>query len=175
MGWTNYHAEYYKKGKVDVKKELDEMWRTHATNDQKLLKSVLRGSVWYAALEYVADNGETKIGALIYRTSTNLRDYYNFSYKAMDETMGPGYYDYPVTMLKALTPTENEYANEWRRKCYEKLKKQKFLKDATIGTKIKVGNDIFTKTNYYGKIYWLNGNRYMSISSLALREFMEIK
>ncbi|MDO5332206.1 MAG: hypothetical protein Q4E99_05950, partial [Bacillota bacterium] len=49
---------------------------------------------------------------------------------------GPYCYDCPKAILKLLTPTDSEWANEWRRKCFEKHNKPK-LSDLPIGTKIK--------------------------------------
>ncbi|MDN5375448.1 MAG: hypothetical protein PWQ39_488 [Thermacetogenium sp.] len=39
--------------------------------------------------------------------------------------MGPYCYDCPERILKLLTPTENEWANEWRRKCWERIEAKK--------------------------------------------------
>lgn len=43
------------------------------------------------------------------------RDYYNFAYKDMGETMGPEA-RCPVGILKCLSQTENKTALAWRRK-----------------------------------------------------------
>lgn len=49
----------------------------------------------------------------------------NFSYKDMDETMIPCYYDCPESILKLLSDTNNENALEYRRLCREKRRKRK--------------------------------------------------
>ena len=53
------------------------------------------------------------------------RDYYNFTYKDMDEGMGPFYYDCPERILNLLTRTDSESALKWRAQCRENLAKNK--------------------------------------------------
>lgn len=43
--------------------------------------------------------------------------YYNFTYKMMDETVGPNEAACPAEILDLLTETADEYAVEWRRRC----------------------------------------------------------
>ena len=99
------------------------------------------GSTYYGAIQrlvkYAGNNekgeriyvprseNEKSIFAAIFLTSTDAKDYYNFSYKEMDETVGPCYYDCPKGILDLLTPTNNEWANNWRTKCREQLEKKK--------------------------------------------------
>lgn len=81
--------------------------------------------------------------------------------------MFPNCFDCPKSILDLLTKTDNEYSNEWRKRCYEQLAKAKekakikktdylFIKS---GVKFSNGDIqyIFCK-NKYGK------NRYHSIS-----------
>jgi hypothetical protein len=56
---------------------------------------------------------------VLYRVSPS--SFYNFTYKDMDETVGPGAYHAPRRVLEALTPTEHEYANQWRARCWANL------------------------------------------------------
>ena len=100
------------------------------------------GSTYYAAVKSLnKTNGYERIAAVICLTSTNNKDYYNFAYKDMDESMGPCYYDCPKGILDLLTLTESEYANEWRKACYEKLAQKRNpnrLGKLSVGTTIKV-------------------------------------
>ena len=50
MGWTSYHASYYKNGTVDRKKECDDVF---SKGDCKILKSAMVGSTYYAAIKKV--------------------------------------------------------------------------------------------------------------------------
>ena len=141
MGWTSYHATHYKKGAVDRKAECDAYFMEGLNRGcYDILKSSMVGSVYYAAVKPLKryskdDDGnkivvdipikEQQVFAAIFLTSTDNKDYFNFSYKDMDETMGPYKYDCPKGILNLLTPTDNEYANNWRAKCREQLEKKK--------------------------------------------------
>lgn len=143
MGWTEYHASYYKNGKVDRKAEMDNMFNWEDENRKcEVLKSSMVGSTYYAAVKSLnKTNGYECVWAAICLTNTNIREYFNFAYKDMDETCGPYKYDCPKGILDLLSPTENEYALEWRKQCYENLAKKKNpngLNKLPVGTVIKV-------------------------------------
>ena len=133
MGWTSYNAKNYKNGKVDVKKECDEAisgW------DCQVLRSVLKGSVWYGAVKLK----DGRVIGMVVLTSVRNNDYYNFAYKDIDESCGPGYYDCPKAIINMLTPTDNEWANEWRQKCLNRKKEKSTiekLNELPIGTTIQ--------------------------------------
>lgn len=168
MGWTSYHATHYKNGKVDRKAEIDAMWND-GSGKYEVLKSAIKGRVYYAAIRT-----EEKVFAAIYLTSTNSKDFFNFSYKDMTETMYPFYFDCPVEILNLLTETNNEYALEWRKKCRENHARKKAeknnpnsLKNLPVGTRImftgKNGTNVdgtreeftLTKTSdNNGKVFW---------------------
>lgn len=156
MGWTSYHVEpTYKKGKpfIDRKAECDNLFRSDAvswgTNETvgkyEVLKSSMVGSTYYAAVKKTIFATETKpenvkVFAAVVLTSVDNKDYYNFAYKDMDETMGPCQRNCPKGILDLLTPTDYEYAKEWRKHCYENLKKKhdsNTLANLPIGSVIK--------------------------------------
>jgi len=163
MGWTSYCAQTkYKNGKIiiDRKEECDNIFNqdmvTHDSDEivgkYEVLKSAMVGSTYYAAIKQTKFATETEeehsiVFAVVCLTSTNLNEYYNFSYKDMDETCGPYQFDCPKGILDLLTPTDNEYANEWRNRCYEVIKEKKnpnSLSNLPIGSEIKY-------TNYKGE------------------------
>ena len=137
MGWTSYNASFYKNGSIDRKAECDSYWS--GNNDQyTVLKSAMVGSTYYAAIRVnkkpvrdeeghivkdasgnwiMQEVQDPAVFAAVFLTSTNMKDYYNFSYKDMDEAVLPGCYDCPAGILKLLTPTDNELALEWRAMC----------------------------------------------------------
>lgn len=190
MGWTSYHATHYKHGKVDKKAECDSYWMDGLNAGHfEVVKSSMVGNVYYGAIKVLLkrngkdDNGKDvyveipKEGqetfAVIFLTSVDSKDYFNFSYKDMDETMHPYNYDCPIGILNLLSKTDNEYALEWRKKCYEKhdeknaeKKNPDSLKNLPVGSKIsfiakwetkanKVGDEIIlTKSNGWNKPYW---------------------
>lgn len=98
MGWTSYHAKFYKNGTVDRKKEIDKLWTQQESEkypELNVLKSRMVDSTYYAAIEE-KENGVTKqVFAVVVLTSINMKDYFNFSYKDMCESAGPYCYDCP--------------------------------------------------------------------------------
>lgn len=144
MGWISYHVDTYK-GKIDRKSECDKLWMQEEYDGYpklEVLKSVMKGSTYYAAVQNVTEGITFGIVVL---TRVNNKDYCNFAYKEMDETMGPGYCECPDSILKLLSPTENEFAIEWRKNCAEynaKRKAKQIPSKLAIGTKIrfKLGN-----------------------------------
>lgn len=153
MGWTSYHAQHYKKGVVDRKAELDCEFSQPVVDKNrkkigtfKVLKSSMVGSTYYAAVQKTIFSTETEpekfdIFAVVCFTHTDMKDYYNFSYKDMSEDMEPFYYDCPRTILDLLTPADSENANRWRNKCREQLAirtKQRALRALPLGSVIEV-------------------------------------
>ncbi len=156
MGWTWYQATHYKKGKVDRKAECDDYFMKSNSKYYVVEKSSMVGNVYYAAVRAIGTyNYKEKtvmaipkeyqyVFAVVFLTSTNAKDVYNFGYKDMDETMLPYFYDCPVGILKLLTPTDNENSNEWRKRCMEAAERKKRdntnpngLNNLPIGTVIK--------------------------------------
>ncbi len=173
MGWTSYHATHYKwigKGTkrsyvVDRKAECDAYFMEGLNRGHyNVLKSSMVGSTYYAAVqgikrclgknengewqyEDVPENERTTFG-VVFLTSTDVRDYHNFSYKDMVESCGPYSHDCPKGILDLLSPTDSEYANEWRRLCYENIAKKNNpngLNKLPVGTIIKVTMPFNTK------------------------------
>lgn len=145
MGWISYQATHYKNGKIDRVAEVESqlVWGENAVSDYKVLKTCAVGSVIYSAVERVhKETKEKQVFATIFLTSTNMKDYYNFSYKDMDETCGPCESKCPISILKLLTPTEYEWANQWRERCYEyhnsRNNPTQNINKLPLGTKIKM-------------------------------------
>ena len=204
MGWTSHHATHYKNGKVDRKAECDACFVEGLnTGCYDVLKSAIVGSTYYAAVKPLKKykNIETKeivdipkeeqrVFGVVFLTSVDNKDYFNFSYKDMDETCGPYKYDCPKSILDLLTPTESEYANEWRKKCYETLAKKKdpnALSNLPEGSVIKVvlpfdtqrhkaGTEvILTKTKWGRKCKWFTSNCYFASGLMkSLEGYYEI-
>lgn len=194
MGWTSQHATHYKKGKIDRKAECDAYFLEGLNRGYyNVLKSALVGSTYYAAVQHLKryigedENGksqyedvpenERQIFAAIFLTSTNSKDYFNFSYKDMSENMGPYKYDCPKGILDLLSPTDNKYALEWRKACYENIAKKNnpnSLNKLPEGTVIKVvlpfdtrryseGTEVtLTKTKWGKRCKWLTGCCYFT-------------
>lgn len=158
MGWTSYHATHYKKnGTIDRKAECDAYFTEGLnTGFYRVVKSVLVGSVYYAAIEPLKRYGqknadgerpiedipvkERKIWAFVFLTSVNRKDYFNFAYKDMDETMGPCEDACPASILDLLSPTDSEWATAWRNRCRANIESKKLptaLKNLPVGAIIR--------------------------------------
>ncbi len=158
MGWTSYHADHYNsKGQVDRKAECDAYFEEGLNRGHySVVKSAMRGSVYYAAVRKLKKpNGrgedgkvlfvdipvqEQEVFAAIFLTRVDNKDYYNFYYKDMEESMCPCECDCPKSILNLLTDTDNNYALEWRKKCREKTEQEKdklSLKNLPLGSIIR--------------------------------------
>ena len=153
MGWTSYNATHYKNGRIDRKAECDAYFLEGLNRGfYEVLKSCMVGSTYYAAIKPLKKRGVAKeqyivipaeeqyVFAVVFLTSINMEDYDNFSYKDMDESCGPYRYECPKGILDLLTPTDNEYANQWREACrkyHEEKKNRNILSKLPIGSEIK--------------------------------------
>lgn len=76
--------------------------------------------VLYAAVENPVLDQVFGLVVLMHRNpSPNV--YFNFTYKYVDETMGPNESNCPAAILDLLTETDSEYAREWRGRCRQNL------------------------------------------------------
>ena len=105
MGWTGIHATHYKGGTIDRKAECDAYFMESLNaGHYRVEKSTMVGSVYYAAVtalkKYVAENTYEDLPeekqftfGVVFLTTVENSDYYNFCYKDLDEDCGPGYFD----------------------------------------------------------------------------------
>ena len=176
MGWIGYHAGHYKNGEIDRRAELDEQMSGENKDCKwEILKSAMRGSVYYAACKRTKPDGSSHVFGLVCLTSVDNSDYCNFNYKDMSEDMGPRQCDCPKSILKLLSPTDNEYALAWRQRCIENAKRKNDLSSLPIGAVIEY--DWFGKTkraekraaNYQFKRPWwkvIGENKYIPKSRI---------
>ena len=82
-----------------------------------IIKSKMSGNVAYLACR--PENSDRTMGVVVI-TNRNNRDYFNFSFKVVDEDMGPFHHDCPDEILDLLDPVEEgSFAAEWRARCRE--------------------------------------------------------
>ena len=136
MGWvTSFHATEWKyqggRRVVDRRKECDRLltWDNRDKDGKlitsnRVLKSAMVGSTYYAAVEKKTADGSTDVWAAIFLTCGKGRDGTVWGYKDMEESSMPYYFDCPSGILSLLTPTDDKRANEWREKCRERLRKK---------------------------------------------------
>ena len=139
MGWTSYEATYFKKnGDIDRKAECDAYFMRDNAGHYKVLKSSMKGTVYYAAVttltKYIGkdENGKNmyesipedkqEVWAAVFLTRTEEGRY--FHYKDQDETAGP-YEDHcPKCILDLLSNTDHELALDWRKRCRKNISKR---------------------------------------------------
>lgn len=120
-------------------------WEDNLLYTRRVLETAYKMPAFYAAVEQVnKETGERQVWAAVIKV-TQTRGEFGFCYKDMDETMGPYYYDCPAKILDLLTPTESEYANEWRARCRRNLEaaaeRKKLVRPGTV---LKYGDNLFT-------------------------------
>ena len=188
MGWTSTNVPVkYKNGKpyIDRKEECDKLYNqpmvTMESNKPigkyEVLKSSMKGSIYYAAVKKTkfSEPEKATVFAAICMTSVKLKDHFNFSYKDMDETCGPYYYDCPAGILELLSPTNNEYALNWRKKCIEKAEETRnpySFGNLPVGSIVKFkapfemkqfkkGDEVTVQKMHVGKVTrWVCGSYY---------------
>lgn len=182
MGWTSYHATYYKRnGSIDRKAECDAYFLEGLNRGHfEVLKSAIVGSVYYAAVRNLKrcvgrdENGgyiyedvtNEPVWGAVFLTQTDSKDYFNFSYKDMSEDMGPCECNCPLSILKLLSPTDSEWALEWREKCRKRAEQKKSpnaLANLPVGAKIQfpVGGTMATFIKHapayqFKRPFWYN-------------------
>ena len=80
----------------------------------------------YMAVEITRKNPPIapRVVAFVFLLGFRPKDEFDTGYKDMDETMGPYEAECPARILDKLTPTDHEYALQWRAKCRENLAKK---------------------------------------------------
>ena len=173
MGWTFTTANHYKGNRVDRLKECEDLLTcSNKTTDWKPLKIALVGSTVYAAVQITTATSK-KVYAAVILTKTDMKSFYNFGYKDMDETMCPCEHKCPVSILDLLTPTDNENANIWRSACYKNAEECRIqkrnpdnLNNLPVGSVIEFEfNEKTVRTTKiqhpaYKKPIWYDGIRY---------------
>lgn len=116
MGWT---GDLWKnpRGKEELKDYFENVLHS-STHNNTIIDYAIRGNVFYAAVD---TDGAEVWGLVIhfgYKTTRNKKQTWTeFLYKLEDESVGPRAYDCPKRIIRKLTPTESDWANEWRRAC----------------------------------------------------------
>lgn len=127
MGWLVYDKPLH------VKQHLDEGFGS----DYTVVKSALKGFTYYAAVR------DDRTGVVV--AAVTLVRYYRdgtIGVKDMDESMGPCERECPQNILDLLTPTDHQWAQEWRIDCLENLRRRAVVSALKKGEVFKVKNPI---------------------------------
>lgn len=123
MGWTSFEM---KKG--ELKNWFINSWE-YEGNFKVLDFALVHFRNAYGAIKNLK-TGE--VFATMYLVTWSPNSGYNFSVKEMDESVNPYYYDCPLRIMKLLTPTDHEYAIEWRKRVMAYHAKRKLLKSGVL-------------------------------------------
>lgn len=180
MGWTSCHAMFYKpNGQVDRKKECDKLYTWESEKLKvSVVKSAMVGSTYFAAIkaEDKKENTETIEAVMCLTKGVDRSDpWFNFGYKSIPHTDSD---NCPMSIIKVLSPAEDEIEAEWRNRCAEYHAKPK-LKDLPVGTTIRFINwngdeYILTKKapNYmFKKTWWFNAANYTYMPSRRITKW----
>lgn len=140
MGWDYCHATEYKNTKTGFTVDRIAEIRGIFNKRYEVVKDTMKGSVYYGALRNT-ESGE--VSAVVVLTHTNMKDFFNFGYKLISEDMGPAESECPASILSLLSPTESQWANEWRDRCRKSIEEKKnpnALKNLPVGAVIKFTN-----------------------------------
>ena len=138
MGWIFYNHPV-----DDVKAEIKNLC-TYDSDEVSQVPIYIthHGSTWYAAvkttfknkvrdnLRYECDLNRSYVFALVFLTCRNDGEW---GYKDMSESVGPHEANAPRKLIKMLSPTSSEWANQWRESC---------LRNATLKSRKLVHGDI---------------------------------
>ena len=145
MGWTgvfNYPTKA--DGKPDIKKFLDDSFHWESeTNKFSVLKSSMVSSTYYAAIQKEPKDGSpSSVFAVVTKTSYSSASG-ELCYKDMGEDEGPCEDKCPASILKLLTPTDNEFANGWRERCQANIDIKKAMSKNTYSlNKLPLGSRV---------------------------------
>jgi len=138
MGWDGTRPTFWKNGKVDRKAEVDNRF-TWENEDARVSvkKSAMKSTTWYGAVErYDKITQKSVVIGVVALTRMDREGY--FMVKTMDETSGPYCYECPESILKLLSPTDSEWANQWRENCRAFGHKKTELRNLPVGSKISM-------------------------------------
>ena len=183
MGWLWVHKEANEKP-IDI---LQQDFYCHKDEiEAKIIDYSIKGNTIYLARQLSNEKtGHKEVYAIVCLCSINNKEYFNFGYKDMEESMIPCTYDCPKRILNLLTPTDNEFANEWRKKCleYQVQKKQKVTPKhgdtIKFNVPIEFNNgdicDKFVLLKYNNKTYFGTHGQYYRISNWKRRDYEVIQ
>jgi len=139
MGWTTTH----KPSHIGAKEYIEAnclTWES-PTHDYRVLDGGVKNfRTYYGAVEKTdRSTGERQVFAVIFMLQFYKNDYHNFGYKDMDESAGPYQAECPERILKLLTPTTSQYAQQWRDACWAKITAKKAKPAINVGTALTYG------------------------------------
>lgn len=141
MGWLFTYANY------SSAKEYAETEIIKKNGDRVIKHRLVGNHLW---MLYKGDSGKKLIVLCLIQKSEG-----QYGYKDIDETMGPYYYDCPLSFIKEADEPYNDSARNWREKVKKHHANKKEKKETfAAGMKIKYGNHAYTLMEYLGRKGW---------------------
>ena len=130
MGWTYETFPPRVPGSAGRRASLDAILTSDRYDSEhrrifkdRVARSAMVGTTYYAAIRREHFDGRpVQVWAAIALTAGRnpRRPDEAWGYKLMDETEGPCEDRCPLSILRLLTPTDYEWANDWRARCYKR-------------------------------------------------------
>ncbi|WP_230771748.1 DUF6927 domain-containing protein [Sphingomonas sp. Leaf4] len=155
MGWL-FMSVGAMKGHDSPKAYLDDQFTYQrdtpegSTGLRVLASAVVGVRTYYAAVQATVNGEGREIFAVVCLVRWNPRNAQgeHFGYKDLDETMGPFEDECPERIMKLLSPTDNESALQWRRRCLANLRLR--ARPMTEGMRIRFATPISFTNGYSG-------------------------
>jgi len=146
MGWTTFN-----KSKHISPSDYFRSTFANEPNHELLDIAIVKRMTAYMAVRLKDTN---EVICFVYLLTYDHKSYHNFGYKDMTEFCGPCQAECPKRILDLLTPLEdkeeNNWAIEWRKRCYAKIDKKASLPKVKVGQIIKLEEPIgFTNGGEY--------------------------
>ena len=127
MGWTYTHRQHGMSVRDFLAEQFD--YQNASGSGRVIACATVQRSVAYQRALHDGTRYVVGLVCLI-KFPTKAADGYNFGYKDMDEGMGPVEDACPRRILEQLSPLDqipgrNEYARQWRERCWGRIKKPK--------------------------------------------------
>ncbi len=177
MEWKSTHKQKGEKIGDFLNKELP-----INKKDEELISLFMYGNIAYVAIQNTNNN---EVSAQVILTKQDRNQYKNFSYKAIHENELPQHFDCSKGVLNALTPTDNENANQWREQCkIQRMKRSTITKQLEHHSMVKFKNpiiingellDTFEVIKEGRKTHFKHNGTYYDIPKWKKREFEIIK
>lgn len=153
MGWTGTYMSCPKgKDRINeaIKQEgynFTKQYPDGGYRKSEVIASAMVGTTVYLAVRRIdtQQDIDTVYGAVILTGYNSQRS--EFLTKSIDETMGPCECSCPKRILDLLSPTEYEYAKDWRKRCEEyrtEVNGRAALKRLKVGTRIRLHDSAHT-------------------------------
>ncbi len=134
MGWTGKHRE---PGMTDREFFEQELPKT-LTEVGRIIDCATVHNTFYAVVENGPDAYQPNTTWIMVVLMQRTRDWYNLTYKEMDEAMGPAESSCPRRLLELLesrVPTPpNDWAAQWRARCWDEAHRTEQAREVKRGT-----------------------------------------